>query len=261
MADPVTDYAGPVDLTPAVQALTKSKTQILDRWLDRVTKEPFHLGRRERAISDHIPALFEALVQSLSGDAPAHRAVHSTIETEEVKEAAGLHARARRSQGLSVTEVISEIRMLRQETSRALMESLAEDELISGILAAELALNDGFDGAICIAADAVVAGIEQEHREALAITAHDLKTPLAAVKGAAQLALRRSQAPHAEIDEMLNRIVDGSNRVRDIVDEAVAAIQAADGDQLRTRRLALIRSCKTRSRRWAWRLGCASRYG
>ena len=227
---PVVAYAGSADLTPVVQALRRYQNKILERWLARVTGEPFHLGRRERAISDHIPALLEALLQSLSDDAPAHRAVHSTMDSEAVQKAASQHAQARRTQGLSVTEVIGEVRVLRQETSRALLEDLDDGVPAAGILAAELALNDGFDGAICIAADTVVAGIEQDHRDALAITVHDLKSPLGAVKLSAYAALRRSKAP--DIDKFLNRIVDCSNRVRAIVDEALAALRAADGDQL-----------------------------
>ena len=105
------------------------------------------------------------------------------------------------------------------------------------MVAADLALHDGFDGAICIAAAAVMAGAEQDHRDALAITVHDLKTPLAALKGSAQLALRRSTAdptaPVTEVEDFLQRIVDSSNPLRDIVDEALAAEQAADGEQLR----------------------------
>ncbi|HEV7663918.1 MAG TPA: sensor histidine kinase [Chloroflexota bacterium] len=228
----MTDYIGHDDLTPVVQVLTKSTSLILDRWLERVSNEPFHLGRRERAISNHIPALFKALVQSLADDAPDHVNVHSTMESEMVKKAAGQHAETRRTQGLSVTEVISEIRMLRQETSRALLEDLRDGDHSLAILAADLALNDGFDGAICVAAEAVVQGLEREHREALAITVHDLKSPLAAIKASAQLGLRRSNASRTDIDGLLHRVVDGSDRVREIVDEALSAVQAGEGHQL-----------------------------
>jgi signal transduction histidine kinase len=234
---PIAAYAGRADLGPVVESLTRCKDDILERWLERVSREPFHLGRRERAVADHIPALFEAIVASLAQDAPERRDIHSPMESEAVQTAAREHGQARRTQGLSLTEVISEIRMLRQETSRALCADIEDAERASDVVAADLALHDGFDGAICIAAAAVMAGVEQEHRDALAITVHDLKTPLAALKGSAQLALRRSKAdpapPPAEIEDFLHRIVASSNRLRDIVDEALAAEQAADGEQLR----------------------------
>jgi len=125
---PMVAYAGRADLAPVVESLTRCKNDILERWLERVSQEPFHLGRRERAVADHIPALFEAIVASLAQDAPERHDIHSPMESEAVQTAAREHGRARRTQGLSLTEVISEIRMLRQETSRALCADIEDAE-------------------------------------------------------------------------------------------------------------------------------------
>ena len=114
---------------------------------------------------------------------------------------------------------------------------IEDAENASDVVAADLALQDGVDGAICIAAAAVMAGAEQDHRDAPG--PHGARPQGAPGGGerAAQLVLRRSNAdptrPVAEVEDFLNRIVDSSNRLRDIVDEALAAEEAADGEQLR----------------------------
>ena len=51
------------DLSWVVDLLTERRDEILIRWLDAATDQPFHQARSEKAVADHIPALFDALVR------------------------------------------------------------------------------------------------------------------------------------------------------------------------------------------------------
>src|SRR5215210_6920889 len=63
-------YAKDADLTDAIAALRAGRDSILERWLEVVCRQPLHHGRREHAIADHIPLLFDALVATLERGAP-----------------------------------------------------------------------------------------------------------------------------------------------------------------------------------------------
>jgi hypothetical protein len=59
-------YARRADLAPALAVLRARRDEILDRWLDVTARQPFHQGRREHAVADHIPRLYDAIVDALS---------------------------------------------------------------------------------------------------------------------------------------------------------------------------------------------------
>lgn len=122
----VTLYSSGADLGPSVRALRVRRSEILARWQERVEEELFHLGRKSRAVADHIPALVDAVIDSLGQDAQLDRLAYSPIDRPEVRTAATAHAAARMSQGLLVGEVVMELRILRHEISRALREELSD---------------------------------------------------------------------------------------------------------------------------------------
>src|SRR3954451_17825119 len=61
-------------------ALQEQREIILTRWLDAVTRQPFHAGRADRAVADHIPALFDALVGLLNSTPSAWMDAQAPLE-------------------------------------------------------------------------------------------------------------------------------------------------------------------------------------
>src|SRR5262245_10334372 len=108
----VRHLAADADLSWVVAILTQARDDILARWLDSVTDQPFHAGHREHAITDDIPTLYDALVAFLARTAP--RAVDSgaPLDDAAVLAAAEAHARARMQQGLRAVDIVTEFRIL-----------------------------------------------------------------------------------------------------------------------------------------------------
>src|SRR4051794_40585913 len=59
------EYARASDLSWVATALLACRESILENWLAVTTEQPFHRGRRDHAVADHIPALFDALMALL----------------------------------------------------------------------------------------------------------------------------------------------------------------------------------------------------
>src|SRR4051794_27465768 len=55
-------YARHADLGPAVEALQVRRDDVLERWLEVVARQPFHRGRRDHAVADDVPSLFDAIL-------------------------------------------------------------------------------------------------------------------------------------------------------------------------------------------------------
>lgn len=220
------EYARHADLEPAVAALRERREEILERWLDVVARQPFHLGRRERAVADHIPALFDAVVEALARCAPVWIEPRAAQDNPAVVEAAAGHAAARGHQGLQAADVIVEFRLLRQEIWRALREELPDTAPTGDVLAAQLLLNDAIDGAMGVSLSYFVRAIEEVKEEVLLTAAHDLRNPLTSIKGTAQLINRRiarAQPDLAQIREGLARIDEQSTRMMDLLGELLDA--------------------------------------
>jgi two-component system sensor histidine kinase KdpD len=87
-------------------------------------------------------------------------------------------------------------------------------------------INDVLDGAISMGIEALLERIENARQQVLATILHDLRTPIAAVKGWAQLILRREQ-PDAS---MAQPILDAANRLQRMTDDLVGMGQIEGGD-------------------------------
>ncbi len=136
-------YARHADLQPAVAALRERRDEILDRWVEVVARQPFHRGRREHAVADDIPALFDGVVDALARCAPVWIEPQAPQGNPVVAEAAEQHAAARGRQGLQAADVVVEFRLLRQEIWRALREELPDSAPTGDLLAAQLLLAAG----------------------------------------------------------------------------------------------------------------------
>ena len=230
-ADPeVTHYSSDANLGPAVNALRVRRDEILSRWQRRVEDEPFHLGRKSRAVANHIPALVDAIIDSLTQDARLDRLAYSPIDRPEVRAAATAHAAARLSQGLLVGEVVMELRILRHEISRGLREELSDASATGAVLAAELLVNDALDAAIMMAVSSVVESVEETQNDLITLTAHDLKAPLATVGLIRQLVQGRVgklKIADSRLDSYFEGMSSELNRMALVIDQVTAAVQVS----------------------------------
>ncbi len=218
-------YARRADLGLAVAVLRTRRDEILDRWLDVTARQPFHQGRREHAVADHIPTLYDAIVDALAtlteepqGDPPQ--------EYPTVVQAARDHATARSQQGLQPAEVVVEFRLLRQEISRAFCDALPPSVPVDDVLAAQLLLNDTIDSAMMVGLEYFVASLETLKDEFLLTLTHDLRNPLTSLKGTAQLLARHldQEPPDLErlrrgleqIDAQATRLADLTSQMLDV---------------------------------------------
>ncbi|HLG70740.1 MAG TPA: sensor histidine kinase [Chloroflexota bacterium] len=242
LSDQVASYCSQADLRETVAALLEQRDDIVARWQHRVAKEPFHLGRQGRAVADHIPALVDSLIESLASDAGPDEPTASPITREKVQETVTRHAAMRASQGLSATEVVTELRILRQEICEALRRTLSDEARTRDLLAAVLALGDALDGAITVAVGAVSESALNETAQFVSLAAHDLKTPLAAVKGFAQLAeraLRQNKVDPSITAEQFKQMHGAVERMRALIDDVMALAQMSGAVELTLTRATL----------------------
>jgi PAS domain S-box-containing protein len=141
--------------------LAAGRDEILRRWLEAARAQPFHAAQRDRAVADHLPHLFDALVTFLQRSAPQSVDPAPPLDDPAVLAAARAHARDRFAQGLRAAEVLTEFRLLRQEIGRELR---ARADVAADVVGAELLVHDALDGASTLALAALEAH-EAERRE------------------------------------------------------------------------------------------------
>jgi signal transduction histidine kinase len=195
-------YARHADLRPAVAVLRSRRDEVLERWVDAVAAQPCHRGRRERAVADDIPGLFDSLMDALERGAPVWLEPEAPLDNPAVAGAAQRHAAARASQGLQPADVVVEFRLLRQEIWRALRLELPDNASAGDLLGAQLLLNDAIDGAMGVALTYFVLAIEELKNDFLLTATHDLRTPLTSLKGTAQLLARHAARPEPDLERI-----------------------------------------------------------
>ena len=131
--------------------LVERRDEILTRWLDAAADQPFHRDRSERAVADHIPALFDALARLLSKYSERSENAGVPMDDPDVQAAARSHARVRFEQGFVAPDVTIEFRLLRQELGRAIRRYVSDRSPTGDVIAAELLLHDALDGAVFLA--------------------------------------------------------------------------------------------------------------
>src|SRR5579859_274514 len=89
-----------VDLRQIALALAAARTEILERWLESTSEQPFHAGRRASAVADHVPRLFDALVRILERTGSRPGTAAPPLGDPDVLASAQDHARSRFEQGL-----------------------------------------------------------------------------------------------------------------------------------------------------------------
>jgi len=185
------------------------RQDILDRWRTVTARQPFHMGRRALAVADHIPDLFDAIVDLLQRTAPWAALSDSPLLDPAVLNAAREHARVRFEQGLSAADVVTEFRLLRQEVGRAIRAEVDDEAPTGDVVGAELLVHDALDGAIGLALAALSLHLDELREEFLATTVHDVQQPISALKATVQLGIRELGRPNADLGKvatMLRRV-------------------------------------------------------
>lgn len=176
-------------LEAIADALATGRSGILASWLVAATRQPFHAERPDAAVADHIPTLFDAVVDFLRRH-DADRARTAPMDDDAIVDAASRHAEARFEQGLGPIAIVTEFRLLRQEIARSIGRLLDEDVAPHEVVAGIAVLDDALDGAATIGLSGLSERIESLREGFLATTLHDVRQPITLVEGSLHLAQR-----------------------------------------------------------------------
>ena len=186
--EPSQPFGRDVDPRRAADLLNSHRDEILQRWLVEASQQPFHREHPGNVVADHIPELFDALVQLLPRTAHGKIGSAPPLDDPTVLEPAQAHASTRFAQGLQAVDVVTEFRLLRQEIGRVLRVQL-DNYAPTTELDAEMLVHDVLDGAIALALSALTRQVEDVRKDFLAGVLHDVQQPITAVRGSLQLAL------------------------------------------------------------------------
>jgi signal transduction histidine kinase len=188
------------DLRRVVVVLRAERDAVLDGWLDAVAAQPFHLGRRERAVADHIPRVYDRLLTLLAEQERLDELGDTPAGDPEYLSNARDHAQTRAAQGLTAADVTVEFRLLRHQIWAALRRGMPAETVTGDLVSAELLINDAVDGAVGVALDYYQQALEEALDDFVAIAAHDLGNQLTGLKGTMQLLARRAAAQRLTAD-------------------------------------------------------------
>jgi len=200
-------YTRQSDLTWVLGALTSRRDDILGRWLETTAALPFHAGRPDGAVADHIPELFDALVAAMERSASPRVGNQAPLEDEAVLHAAQAHAAMRVEQGFQPTDVLAEFRVLRHELWHALRQAVPDSAPVGDVVSAQLLLNDAIDGAVSLALVALTDRIYELREEFLATAVHEVRQPITLLSGYAQIAERVLSRPEPDLARARNAVV------------------------------------------------------
>jgi signal transduction histidine kinase len=146
----VESFVRGAQLGPVAAILAAQRDDVLRRWLEAARAQDFHRDHPDGAVADHIPHLFDGLLDFLHRAATRAADPQPPLDDQAVRAAAREHARQRFEQGLGAAAVATEFRLLRQEIGRALRAGLGDDGA-ADVVGAELLVHDALDGAVTLA--------------------------------------------------------------------------------------------------------------
>jgi len=160
--------------------IQKHRAELLSQWRDRVRMLPAARDLDIPTLNDHIPHLFDELVQELT-DGGAESVLNLQLH-DSPKIHGGLRLRA----GFDIVEVVAEYNILRE-----LLFNLAEGQNVDIAGDPNRILNRVVDRAVALAVDTYAKEraleIQQRREEHLSFLIHDLKTPLSAIHAAGRI--------------------------------------------------------------------------
>ena len=213
----VAGVADGADLTDVAAALVSGRAAILTRWLQVASRQPFHQDRPDLAVTDHIPALFDATVASIRRDSVSDDDASAPMDDAAVIEAASAHAALRFEQGLGPIAVVTEFRLLRQEICRSLGELLDSDVPAADVVAGMALVGDALDGAASVGLAALSERVDAMREGFLATTMHDVRQPITLVEGSLLLAGRWLEAPQPDVERLRESVDDALSATHELV--------------------------------------------
>ncbi len=228
----VKEVAASADLAPVAGALRNQREPILDAWLAAARRQPFHRDHPDRAVADHIPALFDAVVDLLARSAATPAEADAPMADDAIETSARDHAQMRFEQRLGPVAIATEFRLLRQEIARALQRFLGDDLAVGDIVAAIALVNDAIDGATMLALSALTKSVETVREEFLASTIHDVRQPITLIEASLVLASRWVRQAPADVDrltETLDGALYATQEMSQLIDTLADASRVAMG--------------------------------
>lgn len=216
----------------AIDALVRGRDENLASWLNAARDQPFHAAHPERTVSDDIPRLYDAIVEFLSRTSRTWREPGSPMDDEAILSAANAHANVRAEQGLQPRDIVTEFRLLRRTIWTGLREYLIDLESVEDMVNAELLVNDAIDGAITVGLDKLSLRVESIREDFLVTTVHDIRQPITAIRGLAQLSRRYLNRGSPEIERALTSLANIEPQIDQLnvtIDFLIDASRAALG--------------------------------
>ncbi|HEX7102759.1 MAG TPA: HAMP domain-containing sensor histidine kinase [Nitrolancea sp.] len=216
----------------AIAALVRGRDENLATWLNATRDQPFHAARPERAISDDIPRLYDAIVAFLARTSRSWREPGSPMDDEAILSAANAHANVRAEQGLQPSDIVTEFRLLRRAVWAGLRGHIADLDSIENLVNAELLVNDAIDGAITVGLNKLSARVENIREDFLVTTVHDIRQPITSIRGFVQLSQRYLNRQPAEIERALTSLANIEpqiDQLNNTIDFLIDASRAALG--------------------------------
>jgi signal transduction histidine kinase len=211
-------------MTDLAELLRAKRSEIVERWLRRIAREPNHVDLSAAELRDHLPIFFDQLVEALTDGAQA--------KADQSRITASQHGEQRLHAGFNVDEVVREYDLL----GDTILERADAERVVVSIVQTRVLLQRLAAGR----AEAVAAYVRRRDEEAqretsehLSFVAHELRNPLSAA-ALATTGLRRT-LPDGRLVDMLHRSV---TRMRELVDQVLTAARFPKV-QLRVERLAI----------------------
>jgi signal transduction histidine kinase len=195
-------------------------------------RQPFHFGRRELAVSDHLGRLYDAVVDLLRR-APGTVDHASAWSDADALLAAEDHAQDRVAQGLEPADIVVEFRLLREETGRAVLMHVADGVPAGDAIRATLLMNSVFDGALMVILGTLTRHVDEARAEVLATATHDLAQPLTGIRASVEVAdraLRRPQPDLRRVGATLQRALVGVDHAANLLARLAEGARLAIGD-------------------------------
>jgi signal transduction histidine kinase len=213
----VASLVGAADLRGVADALHAGRDEILRRWHAATSRQPFHQARSDAAVADHIPPLFDALVELIRRDASPAVDTTAPLDDERVAQEARAHAQVRFEQGLGPVAIVTEFRLLRQEIARSLAVPLDEAAEPREVVAGLAIVGDALDGATTIGLAALSDNVESLRESFLVTTLHDIRQPITLLSGSLHLVARWLRADVVDVPLIRQSVDDAQVAVADLV--------------------------------------------
>lgn len=201
----------PIDL-PGL--LASQRKEILERWMQRISREHDEKGLSRAELRDHLPTFFDQVISAL-----AVQDSHSDQEASSGGPACAAHGTQRLRVGFDLIEVVREYEIL-SECILEEVEAVGGTVSISAFRHLQRLVNAGRAEAISAYVERRDEEAARAHAQHIAFVAHELRNPLAPSIMALS-ALRKNARP--EDEWALSLLMRNLTSLRDLIDQVLIA--------------------------------------